>query len=73
MTQQDKLIKQLTRVVLRLADDVDFLLGYVHEFGAHTPRKQGDVARRAVALRASADKLRLALDSKPQSHSRKAK
>ena len=73
MTQQDKLIKQLSRVVLRMGDDLDFLLGYVHEFGAHTPRKQGAVARRAVALRANVEKLRSIVETKPQSLSGVAK
>ena len=66
MTQQDKLVKQIARLVLRMAEDMNFLLGYVHEFGPHTvPYRQGAVARRTVALRASAEKLRSVLGSKP--------
>ena len=73
MTNQDKLIKQLTRVVLRMAVDVDYLLGRVHEFGPHKSGNQSHVARRVAALRASAEKLESIADSKPQSRSRGSK
>jgi len=73
MTQQDKLIKQLVRLAAQMGDDLDFLLGHVHEFGPHTSRSQTRVARRAVALRASVEKLRLIAASTSQSLSGKAK
>jgi hypothetical protein len=70
MTEQDKLIKQIARFVLRMATDVDFLLGHVHEFGP--PVQQKAVARRTLALRANVDSLRSTLGLKPQSHSGEA-
>jgi hypothetical protein len=73
MTQQDKLIRQIARLVSRMSVDVDYLLGRVHEFGPHTKGKQQYVARRVVGLRADVAKLGLALGSKPQSLSGGAK
>jgi hypothetical protein len=70
ITEQDKLIKQLSRFVLQMATDVDFLLGNVHEFGPAARQKA--VARRTVALRAGVDSLRSTLGLKPQSHSGEA-
>jgi hypothetical protein len=70
MTEQDKLVKQLARFSLQMATDVDFLLGYVHEFGDPVRRKA--VARRTAALRANVDSLRSMLGLKPQSHSGEA-
>jgi hypothetical protein len=66
MTNQDKLLKQVARVVLRMAEDVDFLLGRVHEFGPHKRGNQAYVARRTVALRANVDSLRSGLGLKPR-------
>jgi hypothetical protein len=70
MTEQDKLLKQIARLVAQMGDDMDFLLGYVHEFGPAAKRRF--VARRTVALRANVEKLRLALGTKTQSQKGKA-
>lgn len=69
MSHQDKALKQLTRLVLQMTDDVDYLLGRVHEFGPNKPGNQRFVARRVVSLRANAEKLRSMLGSKPQARS----
>jgi hypothetical protein len=74
MTNQDKLLKQVIRLILKMAEDVDFLLGHVHEFGPHNSSyRQRFVAQRTVALRANADALRLLAGLKPQSRSGEAK
>lgn len=64
MTQQEKTIKDLVRVVLRLSEDMDYLLGRVHEFGPNTKGNQPHVARRVVALRAAVETLRSTSDLK---------
>jgi len=75
MTQQDKLIKQLYRLTVLLADDVDHLLCHVHEHGPHKPntRNQSRVAQRVVVLRANVEKLKSIADSSVSVLSGKAK
>jgi len=73
VTPQDKLIKQLYRLTVRMSEDVDYLLSRVHEFGPNTPDNQRRVARRVVGIRADVEKLKSIADSSLQVPSRGSK